>query len=302
MKEKRIENGYKYREAFASDNEPLGAIKGNEVEIMLNVERPYPSLLRRPAYPASPRAREEFKTGKFLSSGILMCVEGLGAALHQYQIVNDKPYEGQIFFISRQIKPTEERYGASQMECLFLIWSLDKLHYYLYGSVFEVISNCSALKSLLNRKTPNRHILRWQISIQEYRGNVTIVHKAGNIHKNADGLSIWALPNTFYNPSYVSTSAEPQISIEGINITDVGTEFFEEARESFKKDNNSHILTALLDKYCEDASLANSLDDIWKTPYENGRFHFFDGILYHNSKHTCFMVLCSRMLIKKILL
>ncbi|MBW0499064.1 hypothetical protein O181_038779 [Austropuccinia psidii MF-1] len=32
--------------------------------------------------------------------------EGLGAALHKVQIVNDKPYEGSICFISRQIKPT----------------------------------------------------------------------------------------------------------------------------------------------------------------------------------------------------
>ncbi|MBW0533410.1 hypothetical protein O181_073125 [Austropuccinia psidii MF-1] len=43
---------------------------------------------------------------------------GCGAALHQVQILNDKPVEGPICFISRQIKPTEARYGASQMECL----------------------------------------------------------------------------------------------------------------------------------------------------------------------------------------
>ncbi|MBW0546296.1 hypothetical protein O181_086011 [Austropuccinia psidii MF-1] len=47
-----------------------------------------------------------------------VCGEGLGAALHQVQIVNDKPYEGPVCFISRQIKPTEARYGASQIECL----------------------------------------------------------------------------------------------------------------------------------------------------------------------------------------
>ncbi|MBW0587018.1 hypothetical protein O181_126733, partial [Austropuccinia psidii MF-1] len=35
------------------------------------------------------------------------CGEGLGAALHQTQIINDKPVEGPICFISRQIKPTE---------------------------------------------------------------------------------------------------------------------------------------------------------------------------------------------------
>ncbi|MBW0526929.1 hypothetical protein O181_066644 [Austropuccinia psidii MF-1] len=50
------------QEAFASDNELLGAIKGHEVDIMLNVERPYPPLLRIPAYPASPRAREALES------------------------------------------------------------------------------------------------------------------------------------------------------------------------------------------------------------------------------------------------
>ncbi|MBW0539472.1 hypothetical protein O181_079187 [Austropuccinia psidii MF-1] len=38
------------------------------------------------------------------------CGEGLGAALHQTQIIHDKPGEGPICFISRQIKPTEARY------------------------------------------------------------------------------------------------------------------------------------------------------------------------------------------------
>ncbi|MBW0520124.1 hypothetical protein O181_059839 [Austropuccinia psidii MF-1] len=42
--------------------------------------------------------------------------DGLGAALHQVQIINGKPAEGAICFIRRQIKPTEARYGASQME------------------------------------------------------------------------------------------------------------------------------------------------------------------------------------------
>ncbi|MBW0581754.1 hypothetical protein O181_121469 [Austropuccinia psidii MF-1] len=70
-------------------------------------------------------------------------------------------------------------------------------------------------------------MLRWQIAIQEFRGNMTIVHKAGNIHNNADGLSPWELTNTPDNPAYVPLEAEPQIPIEGIIITDIGTEFSE---------------------------------------------------------------------------
>ncbi|MBW0528214.1 hypothetical protein O181_067929 [Austropuccinia psidii MF-1] len=110
---------------------------------------------------------------------------------------------------------------------------------------------------------------------------MTIVHKAGNIHKNSNGFSRFKLPNTPYNPACVPANAETQIPIEGIDITDVGTEFFKEVRESYKHDKNSHILTSLLEKYFKDTDFPNSLDDIWKTSYDNGRFHLFNGILYH---------------------
>ncbi|MBW0506992.1 hypothetical protein O181_046707 [Austropuccinia psidii MF-1] len=84
-------------------------------------------------------------------------------------------------------------------------------------------------------KNPNRHMLRWKIAIQEYRGNMTIAHKAGRIHKNSDGLKRWSLANTADNPAYVTLEEEAWIQIEGINITDIGTEFFEKVRESYKQ-------------------------------------------------------------------
>ncbi|MBW0468760.1 hypothetical protein O181_008475 [Austropuccinia psidii MF-1] len=117
------------------------------------------------------------------------CGDGLGAALHQVQIIDDKPKEGPVCYISRQIKPAKDRYGASQMECLCLVLALAKLHYHLDSSGFDVITDFNAMKSLINMKPPNRHMLRWQIAIQEYSGNMTIFHKTGKIHKNADGLS-----------------------------------------------------------------------------------------------------------------
>ncbi|MBW0543386.1 hypothetical protein O181_083101 [Austropuccinia psidii MF-1] len=92
--------------------------------------------------------------------------DGLGESLHQVQIIDDKPTEGQVCF-------------------------------------FEVITDCNAMKSLLNMKSPNRHILRSQIAIQEYRGNMNVVHKEGNIHKHSDELSRWALANTPVNPGYL---------------------------------------------------------------------------------------------------
>ncbi|MBW0545236.1 hypothetical protein O181_084951 [Austropuccinia psidii MF-1] len=130
------------------------------------------------------------------------CSQGLGEALHQRQIVDGEPREGVTCYISRQLKDSEARYGATQTECLCLVWALEKLHYYLEGAVFEVYTDYTALKSLLNRKTTNSNMLRWQIDIQEYRGNMTIICKEGKSHTNAEGLSRWPLDNVKSNPAY----------------------------------------------------------------------------------------------------
>ncbi|MBW0512119.1 hypothetical protein O181_051834 [Austropuccinia psidii MF-1] len=282
---------YEHRKASASDKEPLGAIIGHEAEIILNIERPYPPLLRRPAYPESPKSREalEIHIKEPLDLGVIR------------KIINYKPVEGPICFISRKIKPTEARYGASQIECLCLVWALEKFNQLLEGCAFESITNCTAVKSLLNMKIPNRHILRWLIAIQEYRGNMTIVHKDWNIHKNADGLNRWPLPNNIDNPSYVPEEAFPQIPIEGISVTDLNTTFFKEVRNSYTQDKNCSIFCQLITKDCKDNSLIHSLDEILRKSYDEGRFHLQDGIIYHRTKHTCVETVVDRALIKLVL-
>ncbi|MBW0540253.1 hypothetical protein O181_079968 [Austropuccinia psidii MF-1] len=80
-------------------------------------------------------------------------------------------------------------------------------------------------------------------------------------------------------------------------MTDIVTELFEKVGESYKQDKNCHILTSLLDKDCKDTDLVGSLDEVWKPSYSAGRFHFFDRIIYHRTKYSCVMTLCSRLLI-----
>ncbi|MBW0539273.1 hypothetical protein O181_078988 [Austropuccinia psidii MF-1] len=64
---------YDHKEAFESDKEPLGEIVGHEVDIILNIERPYPPLLRRPAYPESSKSREalEINIEELLDLGVI---------------------------------------------------------------------------------------------------------------------------------------------------------------------------------------------------------------------------------------
>ncbi|MBW0584651.1 hypothetical protein O181_124366 [Austropuccinia psidii MF-1] len=56
-----------------------------------------------------------------------------------------------------------------------------------------------------------------------------------------------------------------------------------------------------MDKDCKDMALVNSLYDIRKTAYYEGIFYLFDGIIYHRTKHSCVMTLCSRFLISTII-
>ncbi|MBW0543313.1 hypothetical protein O181_083028 [Austropuccinia psidii MF-1] len=51
----------KNRPAFAIGEEPLGNIRGHDIELYLDVERPYPPILRRPPYPASLKNRKEIE-------------------------------------------------------------------------------------------------------------------------------------------------------------------------------------------------------------------------------------------------
>ncbi|MBW0564220.1 hypothetical protein O181_103935 [Austropuccinia psidii MF-1] len=47
--------------AFSIGEEPLGKIRGHDIELYLDVERPHQPMLRRPPYPASLETRKEIK-------------------------------------------------------------------------------------------------------------------------------------------------------------------------------------------------------------------------------------------------
>ncbi|MBW0482532.1 hypothetical protein O181_022247 [Austropuccinia psidii MF-1] len=212
------------------------------------------------------------------------CSQGLGAALHQRQILDGEPGEGVICYLSRQLKNSEARYGDTQTEFLCIVWVLKKLHYSFEGEVFEVYTDCTALKSLLNMKTTNRHILRWQIAIQDYRGNMTTIYTEGKSHTNAYGLRRWPLDNVKSNPSYdpevaakipihfmeidrkknfIFSEWAPESStpdsgntdsegtetpILGINSSELHTQFFNAVMKTYAKHKQCGILLQLLQR------------------------------------------------------
>ncbi|MBW0472134.1 hypothetical protein O181_011849 [Austropuccinia psidii MF-1] len=46
---------------FAIGEDPLGKIRGHDIELYLDVERPYPPMLRRPPYPAILESRKQIE-------------------------------------------------------------------------------------------------------------------------------------------------------------------------------------------------------------------------------------------------
>ncbi|MBW0461195.1 hypothetical protein O181_000910 [Austropuccinia psidii MF-1] len=66
-------------------------------------------------------------------------------------------------------------------------------------------------------KTTNIYMLRCQIAIQKYRGNMTIIYKESKSHTNADGLRRWPLNNFKRNPAY-DPEVEDKIPIHFMEI------------------------------------------------------------------------------------
>ncbi|MBW0482837.1 hypothetical protein O181_022552 [Austropuccinia psidii MF-1] len=263
--------------------------------------------------------------------------QGLGAALQQRQTVYDEPREGVICYISRKMKDSEARYGTSQTEYSFLVWALEKLHYSLEGAVFEFYTDCTALKSLLSMKTTNRHMLRWQIASQEYRGNMKIKYKEGKVHTNADGLRKWPLDNVKSNPAYDpgvadkipihfmeidrkknfiffewapeggtpdsgnTDSGGTETPILGISSSELNNEFFNGVMKTYSKHKQCVILLQLLQQKYRSPELEFQLEEPWLRYYKDNKFFLIDGLLYHREKHTSALTIIDRDHISLIL-
>ncbi|MBW0517311.1 hypothetical protein O181_057026 [Austropuccinia psidii MF-1] len=171
-------------------------------------------------------------------------------------------------------------------------------------------------------KTTNRHMMRCQIAIQEYRGNMIIIYKEGNTHNNEDGLSRWPLDNVKSNPAYDpkvsgkipihlieidgrknfrfsewepesgtldsgNTDSEgTETPILGIHSSELQNEFFSEVLKSYSKPKQFGILLQLIQQRYRSSELESQLEEPWLRAYKHNKFFLIDGVLYHREKHT----------------
>ena len=76
---------------------------------------------------------------------------------------------------------------VTRRELLAIVTFLKQFRHYLYGHEVLVRTDHGALRWLMNFKDPEGQLARWLEIISRFR--LTLQHRAGRIHMNADGLS-----------------------------------------------------------------------------------------------------------------
>ena len=111
---------------------------------------------------------------------------GLGAVLSQQQgseTTSCRP----IAYASRTLQKHERNYGITELEALAVVWATKHFHVYLYGHQCKVLTDHSALKSLLNTPHPSGKLARWGLALQEL--DLKIEYRPGKQNSVADALS-----------------------------------------------------------------------------------------------------------------
>ena len=101
---------------------------------------------------------------------------GLGAILTQ---VTEDGGTNTVAYASRSLTDCESRYSQTEMEALAVVWGIEHLHLYLYGSSFQVITDHKPLETIFNNPTCNAtaRLERLQLRLQPYK--VKVVYKPG---------------------------------------------------------------------------------------------------------------------------
>jgi len=106
-----------------------------------------------------------------------------GSVLSQIVDGQERP----IAFFSRVMSLSQQNYCATRRELLAVIGSLQHFRHYLLNVPVILRTDHHSLKWLKTFKRPEGILARWMETLSEF--DITIEHRPGRIHSNADGLS-----------------------------------------------------------------------------------------------------------------
>ena len=77
----------------------------------------------------------------------------------------------QVFaFVSQALTDVERWYSQTEKEALAVVWAIKKLHLYLFGSHFNLLTDCNAVELIFKnpKSKPPAHIKCWNLRLQGY--------------------------------------------------------------------------------------------------------------------------------------
>ncbi|QRV87090.1 Retrovirus-related Pol polyprotein from transposon [Ceratobasidium sp. AG-Ba] len=157
------------------------------------------------------------------------------------------PIERVCAYWSRVLRPAERNYSATEREALALKEALTKFQAHLEGAQFTAFTDHNALLFANKFAATTTRLAKFSLFFTTYPG-MTIMHRAGRVHDNADPLSryLWRIPHST-NP--LPDNYKPlQLKEE----EDALKNTFAEYGDSYAKDIDtlvSHYVTTHLDEF-----------------------------------------------------
>ena len=111
------------------------------------------------------------------------CKLGIAAILSQPYDDGDHP----IAYISRTLDKYEQKYAASELECLAIVWAVEQFRVYLGSNKFIIYTDHKPLAWLKTSISKNTRLHRWATLLSQY--NFEIKHKPGKELIHVDCLS-----------------------------------------------------------------------------------------------------------------
>ncbi|GFW17389.1 retrovirus-related Pol polyprotein from transposon 297 [Trichonephila clavipes] len=112
---------------------------------------------------------------------------GMGAVLSQ---LTEQGEEHPILYLSKKFSEVEKRYCTTEEECASIVFAKKRLHYYLDGNSFLVMTDHNPFVWLNRNVSSNPRLMRWALTLQPY--NFRIVHRSGEQQKKQNfRSSVW---------------------------------------------------------------------------------------------------------------
>ena len=103
----------------------------------------------------------------------------------------------------------EQKYSQIEKEALAIVWAVKRLHLYLYGGHFTLLTDCKPVELIINNPKLKQlaRIERWNHRLQQY--DFSIVHTKG-VDNRSDFLS--------RHPSQDMSSLQEKIATRYVNF------------------------------------------------------------------------------------